>query len=117
MQIITFSPATGAQIREFESIGASVIPLGSGAGEAHVFALSFEPGGRIGPHPAGFGQLLVPLTGSGWAAGADGVEFPLEPGQAAYFARGEVQSKGSETGMTALMIQVRELTVPERQRD
>jgi quercetin dioxygenase-like cupin family protein len=117
MQLITFSPATGAQIRELESTGASVIPLGSGAGEAHVSALTFEPGGRIGPHPAGFGQLLVPLTGSGWAAGADGVEFPLEPGQAAYFARGEQHSKGSETGMTALMVQVRELTLSERQRE
>jgi quercetin dioxygenase-like cupin family protein len=116
VQLITFAPATGAQIREFESTGASVIPLAGGEGEAHVSALSFEPGGRIGPHPAEFGQLLVPLTGSGWAAGADGVEFPLEPGQAAYFAPGEVHSKGSETGMTALMIQVRDLAISSPSR-
>jgi quercetin dioxygenase-like cupin family protein len=109
MQLLTLSANPGATIREFESSGVTGSSLGIGAGEAHVHTIQFEPGGRIGPHRAGFGELLVPVAGSGWAAGPDGVQFPLELGQAVYFARGELHSKGSETGMTALMILVRDL--------
>lgn len=35
----------------------------------------------------------------------------MAEGEAAFIHRGEVHSKGSETGMTALMIQVRDLAV------
>jgi quercetin dioxygenase-like cupin family protein len=80
-----------------------------GAGEAHAYVLHFEPGGEIGPHEAGFGQLFVALSGSGWVAGPDGERIALGEGQAAFFPRGDVHSKGSETGLTALMFQVRDL--------
>jgi hypothetical protein len=33
----------------------------------------------------------------------------LSAGQGAYFARGEMHSKGSDVGMKAIMIQVKEL--------
>jgi hypothetical protein len=70
----------------------------------------FDPGGSIGPHEAGFGQLFVPLVGAGWFAGADGIPVPIPPGSVGFIRRGEIHSKGSETGMTALMIQVSDLT-------
>ena len=37
--------------------------------------MHFLPGGLIGPHEAGFGQLFVALDGSGWVAG-----WPIERG-------------------------------------
>jgi quercetin dioxygenase-like cupin family protein len=111
MQLVTLTAMHRTSVDELESTGTTAAQIGSGAGEAHVYTLRIEPGGRIGPHVAGFSQLLIPLEGSGWAAGQDGIEFPLEVGQAAYFARGELHSKGSETGMTALMIQVKSLAL------
>jgi quercetin dioxygenase-like cupin family protein len=84
-----------------------------GSGEAHAYVLEFEPGGTIGPHEAGFGQLFVALSGSGWVAGADGERVALAEGEAALFPRGEMHSKGSERGMTALMVQVRDLVRPQ----
>jgi quercetin dioxygenase-like cupin family protein len=69
----------------------------------------FEAGGVIGPHEAGFGQLFLPLAGSGWVAGADGEHVAIGEGEAAFISRGEVHAKGSETGLTALMVQVRDL--------
>ena len=87
-----------------------------GSGEAHAYVLEFEPGGEIGPHEAGFGQLFVALSGSGWVAGADGERVALAEGDAAFFPRGDVHSKGSETGMTALMVQVRDLGRPQMTR-
>lgn len=68
----------------------------------------------IGPHAAGFGQILVALAGEGWAAGADGERRLLREGQAAFISRGEIHSKGSETGMTALMVQVRDVRLVAR---
>jgi quercetin dioxygenase-like cupin family protein len=85
------------------------IELAEGAGEAHAYAVYFHPGGMIGPHEAGFGQLFFAVSGSGWVAGGDGVPVPLAEGEGAFIRRGEIHSKGSERGMTAVMIQVRQL--------
>jgi quercetin dioxygenase-like cupin family protein len=87
----------------------SALELVEGEGEAHAYVLYFAPGGEIGPHRAGFGQLLVALSGSGWVAGGDGARQDLPEGHAALITRDETHSKGSETGMTALMVQVRDL--------
>jgi len=111
MQLIDAAPERATAIREFEAAGAAALAVASGAGAAHVYMLYIEPGGQIGPHVAGFGQLLVPLTGSGWVAGADGVKLALAPGQVAHWSRGELHSKGSDVGMSALMIQVRDLGI------
>jgi quercetin dioxygenase-like cupin family protein len=99
-------------IERFESHGAWSRRLGDGSGEAHVYAIHFDAGGEIGPHEAGFDQLFVVVEGTGWGAGADGVRTPLRGGEAALFRRGDLHSKGSEEGMTALMIQVSELDAP-----
>jgi quercetin dioxygenase-like cupin family protein len=99
--------------RPYDVEHASSVKILEGSGEAHVYVLRFAPGGEIGPHEAGFGQLFVALSGSGWVAGADGQRVGLAAGEAALFPRGEVHSKGSETGMTALMVQVRDLHRPQ----
>jgi hypothetical protein len=109
MKILTFASQLGQPITEFQSCDATALELARGIGDAHAFVIRFERDGIIGPHPAGFGQLLAPIQGSGWVAGPDGARCELRPGQAALIARGETHSKGSETGMTVLMIQVRDL--------
>jgi quercetin dioxygenase-like cupin family protein len=91
----------------------SSLEIAAGDGEAHAYVLYFGPGGEIGPHEAGFGQLFLALSGEGWVAGGDGIRQALATGDAAFISRGEIHSKGSEFGMTALMVQVRELTVPD----
>ncbi len=95
-------------ISAFYSRNAGSAPLGSGSGEAHAHVVRFEPGGAIGPHPAGFAQLFIPVSGSGWIAGPDGAHRGLGPGQVGYVARGEIHSKGSDAGMVAIMVQVRD---------
>jgi quercetin dioxygenase-like cupin family protein len=110
MHIIDFTPEHAVPITAYHSRVASSQPLGDGHGEAHVHAVHFGPGGYIGPHPAGFGQLFCAMAGVGWVAGADGVRHELRTGQAAIFARGELHSKGSDTGLTALIVQIADLT-------
>ena|SRR5215216_1169558 len=79
-------------------------------GETHIYLIRFEPGGVIGPHEAGLGQLFLPVEGKGWAAGEGGAPVVLNPGDVAHIDRGEIHSKGSDSEMTALIIQVRDLT-------
>lgn len=56
-----------------------------------------------------FDQLFLVMDGSGWVAGADGSRVTLSAGQGAFFENGARHSKGSESGMTALMVQVSSL--------
>lgn len=96
--------------RPYEVKLASSIKLAEGGGEAHAYVVHLEPGGEIGPHEAGFGQLFFAVAGNGWVAGGDGERVPLAEGEAAFIRRGEIHSKGSENGLKALMVQVRDLT-------
>jgi quercetin dioxygenase-like cupin family protein len=96
-------------LRPYEVNLVSSVEVAGGEGEAHAYVLHFEPGGSIGSHEAGFGQLFLALSGDGWVASVDGVRQPLDQGEAAFIARGEIHSKGSDTGLTALMLQVRDL--------
>lgn len=109
MRVLETNREAAEPIERFESHGAWSQQLGSGAGESHVYVVHFDAGGEIGPHEAGFDQLFVVVEGSGWGAAADGVRTPLVRGQAARYRRGEVHSKGSESGMKAIMIQIREM--------
>jgi quercetin dioxygenase-like cupin family protein len=109
MMTLSFSERQAEPIDLFESVRASCVRLGDGQGEAHVYCVRFDPGGMIGAHPAGFGQLFLITEGSGWVSGQDGKRVELSAGQGAYFSRGETHSKGSDVGMTAIMIQVKEL--------
>jgi len=109
VRIVEFSAERAEPISLYQSTSASTVALGHGRGEAHVYCVHFGPGGRIGSHPTGFCQLFLLVHGSGWAAGPDGVQVPLQAGQGAFFEQGEVHSKGGEAGTLAIMVQVTEL--------
>jgi quercetin dioxygenase-like cupin family protein len=109
MKVIEFTRGQARPIELFESVSASSVQLGEGRGETRIHCVFFDAGGKIGKHPAGFAQMFLVIEGSGWATGADGRRVELNAGQGAYFERGENHSKGSETGMTAIMIQVSEM--------
>lgn len=105
MDVIETGRETAERIEVYDSKASWSRPLGDGGGESHVYVLHFDPGGEIGAHEAGFDQLFIVVDGSGWGAGANGVRIPLRTGQAARFRKGEMHSKGSDEGMTAVMIQ------------
>jgi quercetin dioxygenase-like cupin family protein len=109
MELISFGDDPGEVITQFSSHGATSVDLGHGDGEAHVYVVHLEAGGEIGPHHTGFGQLFVVVRGRGWVREADGPRVEIDAGQAAYFERGIVHSKGSDDGLTALMVQVHDL--------
>jgi quercetin dioxygenase-like cupin family protein len=100
--------ATGP-IVGYDSVRASSALLADGSGEARFWCVRIEPGGEIGRHEAGFGQLFLVVEGSGWAEGGDGKRVAIAAGQGVWIARGEHHAKGSETGLRALIVQVRDI--------
>jgi hypothetical protein len=77
MQILSFARTRMQPIAVFDAVGAANLRLGGGHGESHVYALQFDPGGSIGAHPAGYGQLFLVIDGAAWIAGADGARVAL----------------------------------------
>jgi quercetin dioxygenase-like cupin family protein len=112
MHLVDFSSGRGTPISVYESHGAYALPLGEGRGEGHVYCIRIEPGGVIGSHEAGFGQLFLVVAGSGWVSGADGVQRSVGVGHGAFITRGEVHAKGSDTGLTAIMVQLADFVAP-----
>lgn len=109
MELIRYGRADARAIAAFGSRRSASAPLVSGSGDAYAYCLYLRPGGIIGPHIAGFAQLFLVVTGRGWVAGRDGQRIALRAGQGALIRRGELHSKGSRAGMTALMFQVTRL--------
>jgi quercetin dioxygenase-like cupin family protein len=112
MRVLPLRSVRTAPIAQYDSARADSARIAQGQGEAHVHLVTFEAGGVIGPHEAGFGQLFLVLDGTGWVAGEDGRRVPVAPGEVAFIRRGEQHSKGSDHGATALMVQVRDLDIP-----
>ncbi len=109
MKVTQLDAVEWLPITRYDSDRSRSAQLAAGRGEARAHVVQFDAGGRIGAHEAGFGQLFTFVVGRGWVAGPDGRRVPLVPGDVAWFARGEVHSKGSDDGGTALMIQVKDL--------
>ena len=105
MKVVDFSVERSRPIDLYESIAASSVSLGEGHGEVHVYCVRLGPGGSIGRHDAGFDQLFLVVEGSGWAEGGDGRHVTLASGRGAFFSKGEMHAKGSDAGLTALMVQ------------
>lgn len=114
IRLVDFTAPRARAIEEFAASGASSVDLAHGTGESHAYAIHFAPGGVVGPHPAGFDQLFLVVQGSGWIAGADGVRIRISTNCGAFVPTGEVHSKGSETGMLALMVQAHAFSLAER---
>ena len=109
MKLVDLRRVGTEPILGYASVRAFSAALADGDGEAHFWYVRLEPGGEIGRHEAGFGQLFLVIEGSGWVSGNDGKRVTVSAGEGAWIARGEHHAKGSETGLTALIVQVRDL--------
>lgn len=105
IRIIDFGVEAAQPVELFSSSGTASVELAHGNGESHVYTLHFAPGGTIGPHPAGFDQLFLVVQGSGWVAGSDGICQSVGTNCGAFVSKGEVHSKGTVSGMVAIMVQ------------
>jgi hypothetical protein len=71
------------------------------------------PAARRGDRPARGGDppLLCVVTGEGWVSGPDGNRIPIAVGRAAFWGRGEEHETGTDTGLTAIVLEGQDLSV------
>jgi len=104
-EVIRFDQSAADVVENYGASGVRSVHLASGSGRAHTSVLHFEPGGFIGTHETGFGQLFVVVSGNAWVDVA-GDRVDLASGQAVVIQRGVLHSKGSENGGTVVMVQM-----------
>ena len=112
LRVLRFDASGAVPITQFDSVASSAIQLGHGDGECHTYAVRLEPGGEIGFHPAGFGQLFIVVEGRGWVATKE-TRVDVVAGEAVSIDQGTIHAKGSTDGLVAIMVQMRNLVSAE----
>jgi quercetin dioxygenase-like cupin family protein len=110
MKIYRFDPTVGRQITHFNSnfIMARIIRVAgrdAGDGAIQIGCMHIPAGGRVGYHQATVPQLFLVVAGEGWVRGNAETRRPVHAFEAAFWQGGEWHESGSETGMTAVVIE------------
>ena len=106
MRIFRFDPDTGKKIEQYCSVDAIFNGILRIETQLQIGVITLEPGGLIGEHEASEDQLLLVVRGSAWVRGVDeSWQKFLALGRAAFWTKGEFHQTGSETGMTAVVIE------------
>lgn len=106
MEVLRFPRDAAVSIDRYDSLHAAVNRLAHLHGDGAVAVIRLEQAGVVGRHPTVRTQLFVVVDGAGVVSGEDGVEVPIEKGQAALWQQGEHHESRTETGMTAVVIEI-----------
>jgi quercetin dioxygenase-like cupin family protein len=104
-------------VSEFGSSGAQWSAITRSEGECHVGRMRIEPGGVVGMHTTRTDQLFLVIDGSGWTRVADEPRRNLMVGDAVLWRTGEHHESGTDTGMTAIIVQAERLAMTQRWTD
>jgi mannose-6-phosphate isomerase-like protein (cupin superfamily) len=108
MEILEVDVDDGRLIDRFDSRGARHIGVARLDGRGALSIIRLGADGVLGRHPAVVDQLFYVISGEGWVAGSDGARLPIRAGQAAYWTTGEEHESGSQSGMTALVVEAQQ---------
>jgi GrpB-like predicted nucleotidyltransferase (UPF0157 family) len=104
MDVFRFDEEVSIPISQFES-RFRLAPLTGDGTTGRIQVAYLPPGGRVGRHPAASDQLFAVVAGHGWVAGHDGAPRAITPGYAARWHSGEDHEAGTDTGLTAVVIE------------
>lgn len=105
MKIYRFDPEVGRRIDRYDSSGFAISKVAHLFDEAVVNCAYLKAGGVIGYHQATISQLFLVVRGEGWVRGESAEQSSIQAGQAAFWEKGEWHESGTETGMTAIIIE------------
>lgn len=105
MKLYRFDAVVGETIDLFGSSGfilSKIVRLFEGA---IVNCAHLAPQGVIGIHQTTTDQLFLVVQGKGWVRGAEPARTAITAGLAAYWVKDEWHESGTDTGMTAILIE------------
>lgn len=119
MRIIGLGKERGTPLAGNGTTGASWVGLcrTEDAGSAQLGVVHLGAGGRLGRREAVVPQFFLVVAGDGWVADGAGNRHRLRPGEAAHVGVGEVHEVGTDTGLTAVVLEAEELPLVVTTRD
>ena len=105
MKLYRFDREIGKSIEAYNSSGFIIARIAHLFDNAIVNFAYLEVHGVIGYHQATIPQLFLVVQGEGWVRGESDKRVFIKTGEAAYWEKGEWHESGTETGMTAIIIE------------
>ena len=105
MKIYKFNKENGKKVEKYDSNLATYLKMIQTNEIANIGWMYIDPKGILGHHQAPIAQLFVVVQGEGWVTGEDQKRIDIKVGEAAFWEKGEWHTSGSESGMTAILIQ------------
>ena len=116
MRLLRFDPDVSHRITHYGSSFLHIF-LSRASGDVRVSCMHFSAGDHVGYHEALLPQLFAVVVGEGWVQ-ADGEKIAITPGVAAFWEAGEWHAAGSDTSMTAIVVEAERIdmqSLPELQ--
>lgn len=105
MRLFRFDDGVGRPIEQFGSSHLLLTPIQRTPGELQIVCMHLGRGGLVGHHQADPSQLFLVVQGAGWVRSGELAAVPIRAGQAAFWESGEWHSSGTDTGMTAIVLE------------
>ena len=105
MQIIDLAGIPSTPLERFESHAASNTRIADMRAGSTVGVIHLGPNGRLGRHPATVPQLVVVISGTGYARGDDATALKVTVGNAVVWTQGEEHETWTEEGIVLLIIE------------
>ncbi len=105
MKIYRFDPGVGKGIDRYNSSRFIISRIAHLLDDAVINCAYLDANGVIGYHQANIPQLFLVVQGEGWVRGESLERTLIKTGHAAYWEKGEWHESGTQTGMTAIIIE------------
>lgn len=110
MRLVRFDPARA--ITEFGSREVTIAGVARSSGRTQVVCLRLGAGGVLGAHKAVGPQIFLVVEGEGWVR-SNGERVPIAQGEGAFWDEGEWHETGSESGLTAIVVEAESIELLE----
>lgn len=105
MKLFRFDRSAKKSIDAYGSSGFVISRIAQLIGEAVLNCAYLEENGVIGYHQAAAPQLFLVVEGKGWVRNETSERISVEAGQAVFWDKNEWHESGTETGLTAIIIE------------
>ncbi|AYV66704.1 cupin [Niallia circulans] len=110
MKLITIGK--GKSIEQYNSVSASYCKIMKTDEATNIGIITLGPKGILANHQAPVPQLFHVVEGEGWVRDIDDRKLLIKKGEAVFWEQGEWHETGSDTGLTAFVIQASNLKEP-----
>lgn len=111
MQLLKFKKEEANPVLNYDSIYTAYNKIIKTEIPTNFGFMYVESNGLIGRHEAPVPQLFIVIEGEGWVQGESDEKVELQKGEAVLWEKGESHVCGSQSGLTAIVIQSEKLLI------